>query len=1005
MRRYFYAGPVCPSCGYPYSTKNFMHNSPLCINARGMYVCPNPDCSAEFWNGIDVSHLAEAVNQNLPFVEKSGDCYRVPLYRECVLNNIELEYVEWIKDNPEGGHLILWPFSEVRFLPVLATEYIKKFPKKKIVIVGDYSCDSSATPTEIISKLFSIDYSDDKERLFKSHLLSDTKKLKSEIFRKSSEEDKEKQVTIISPSEHSSRKIIYRSGTYGDVKKELIRELKDEYGSQWDGCIIYAPNKEPDVKYYNENGNNLKISITESVGRWSGEKVQYNIQWMDDVCNSLDSVEYCSDILHPAIYSVENNKNITDTESNLIYLILGNYDDVTKQNELFEIIQDLSPDLLIFANTDKFTTYNTHSQKIINSELLKLVENNRTVLFFSTNRELRQCYMFDKPDFRFGKDILVTHSVDTDEVIADIANAAKYSSIPYSPLFTEAKKKSYYPEIKYISYSPVDTNSLYEIINKIPDYMLRKYITGYVNELCISLLNPKSDKYWIGYQSITWEYLASQLQQRIDDDDNNSEIYNDVLDAIKGILNLHYSEGRNPFRSKIIEKAEEICDKSSKCEIIYATGSSAKYINNTISKDPGIPNRIKERLEAKEWKKIFSELRHTKPYPTYIISSTYPPYEFHLDSEDMEKIKEIKFVADEKRLEKINTILNNRIINKSIVQPVILPEGIGTIPAGLHNLLSTIPKKEQYNDNLENLKKTMDDEELEYYCHSQRQNNNQSSYESESVNLAQLKQGDEVILAINSEGRGVFLSKESSVMYVNTDGLFDDFNIKSDKKNKYKNLNGKEIILSMNSYKKIFLEYMLEHQANFKTRRAEYEWKTFDDLCSDSISWIQFIETAKENITNEGEREIDILNNIIKLFEMNGLKKDVMTLKSWLRKDDELTIDSISYPIYAVERPRDVEDLRVVYNTLKDYVPNASNYDLVKSYYAVKQLQEIRRKVRKPAAMKNDPLLLRIGNDLKNKSKEILKDAEIFTPVRIELQTLACNVYPKKIFENYEDFI
>jgi hypothetical protein len=57
------------------------------------------------------------------------------------------KYVEWAIQKPRGIFLITWPWPDVRFLPVLLTEYCISFPDEKIVVIGDYDRPSKEKKT------------------------------------------------------------------------------------------------------------------------------------------------------------------------------------------------------------------------------------------------------------------------------------------------------------------------------------------------------------------------------------------------------------------------------------------------------------------------------------------------------------------------------------------------------------------------------------------------------------------------------------------------------------------------------------------------------------------------------------------------------------------------------------------------------------------------------------------------------------------------------------------
>ena len=1043
MKKYYYAGITCPSCRYPFRNEKLADADSFEQTKDGYFKCPV--CGAEFISKVNRNLFTEPVTRKLPFSEEATS--PVPLYRECVPSKIEEAYVKWFSEFPSGIHLITWPWKEVRFIPVAVCELLEKHPDKKIVVTGSFQVSEDKgvnNPVKLISELFSVAVPDDSESSKSGYLLPKPDRMKQQLFHKYENEIEVRIQTGRSVSGPSSSILRYEQGRLATVRKKILSKLSEEYGENWRGCSVSPEPEKPvpseklsgeklkkKMKEYNElmelihptiPGSNssvpsLKVTFHENNLRYAGSNVRYKLQWMNTVVDNADTVKYCQDILSPDIYEADC---IPDSlTSPLTYIIPGS-NDYKYPSRLFETIRSLHPDMLVITDTDSFRTYSKHGFASINQELISLVKAcNIPAVMFATDSESRQYYLFDNPKRRFGnKDDVIIHTIDSQPVLDNASLPEADAKTPYSPFFSHIGKTSTGQEIpfEFRHYDGVDASILKEKIQQIPDRTLADMLKIYIHSALLSPTDidntdePKrSLTLWINGTTISYGWIHDLLY----DKSYEEEFYDDILNTFEETF-LAFEENKNPLRDMFADTADELISKNKSCKILFAVAPyEIKSFEEIIQTDERFSDTRKS-ISVVSWKNLEIYLRNNRhtsvsglKQDIYIISAHHPTQYFHFNRNSLSMISKIIFIADSDKEIRIRNVIGKRLIDDSIIRPVIAPAVSEDVPDFLNSVIQTLDEKDFCNSKAEELTEALADEDEVYY----RSDGRHTSYipppsddsDDESGFGVNLQAGETVILVRDEAGRGVFLSLDSSVM-VDTEIPFEEWNLKSLKKSGPGKLEGASLILSMSSYKKMFSKHMLEHHAEFQARDTVHDWTSFDELYMDSTLWIRFIESAIENFMNYCDISRKTATDEITRILSEGTGKDQMTIRSWLRKEYMETSAGV-YSLYQIEHPRSISDVLKIHSVLSEkYVPDITAEDMERSFCAARYIQTLRGDVRK-IDPKDSVAVVKIREELHAVWKDILNGAVIFRPVTAEKCTLEKAVYAKRIYNEYIDYI
>lgn len=111
MREYFTNLQFCPNCFEPFKSDVKLKEIE---GYDDIIYCPS--CNSFFKKNI----------------KYNGEYF--PLLSEIKLNIIESSYVDWILNGIRGKFIITWPWDDVKFIPILLSQYLYEHPNSRIVI-------------------------------------------------------------------------------------------------------------------------------------------------------------------------------------------------------------------------------------------------------------------------------------------------------------------------------------------------------------------------------------------------------------------------------------------------------------------------------------------------------------------------------------------------------------------------------------------------------------------------------------------------------------------------------------------------------------------------------------------------------------------------------------------------------------------------------------------------------------------------------------------------------
>jgi|GEM_PF-1105717 len=1028
MRNYYHACIICPTCHEPYSD-SYSDFVSLILNKNGRIVCNS--CNSEFNHLIDFSGKKKFLNTYRTLINHSTyplskEIGKIPLFWYIKPNTIEESYIEWVAEKPKGIFLITWPWEEVRFIPILLTEYHTKHPNSKIVVVGDYyepipdndQINDHSLPEIISNTIFVDDPQNPSDELKKE--MNNFRKEKSLLFHL-------RNVIKVKFKSFGSREldesICLKSlkQCANDQKNQIIEDygigsLRDIELTKLDGRTVsgYSKKELESRKVDPENGKWI-LQLREE-NQWSG-KQNYNHIWLYEILANLNGVVRCQDYLIPLVYYTINEDE--HPKAGITHLISSK----SYPQQIFRMIHEIQPDLLIIENADFFIQdirYYGDSSRTLFEYIKNPV---KTTLLFSTDPEKRQFYHLNSPDnalIAAGCKIHTLDSADVMKCIGEHSNESRYPSPLSSGIIEYLQKQRSDPSVQYIEVEKLTkfSDTLLQI-TRILDTDHAREIRFYLRRVVASPLNiigDYSDLKCVKVQKgpfglkLTYDMLYSDLICSAEDDEIPKEIPIKFSQLLKDLYLPEIFQSVNPLREAMLSKAIDILEKNPLAYVsIIVHFSDVKGLVRIIQDKELIPETLLPRVNISEWKGLMNkEAFIDQENPHYVISSQYPSLSYNLRKSD---VTEFIFISDRKGLEGIKEIISKRLLD-TFARPVFLPDEIGSMPPLIAEALDTIdvpaPERvaEIYSD--------IDDEEISFSVRTQSQNPVQRTADETNSDVYGIEPGEEAFLCIDNQNRGIFFSAGQSVM-IRKDGFFSDIdtdNRRSDNKI-IKDLTGVEIILGKSgvyySFKATFFKFMMKEGARKPFRKEPYSWNGFKKLFDTSVLWIHLIEKAAEKIAEEHSIELDVALTLVSghLTDAGITAQEPATVIGWCNHHEDITLESGTYRFYRTERPFKNNDLRIIFEVLNSITPGIipKNCDPDEIFAAALSMQNLRLKVLKKTSDKKDTVYQPIRRGLAREFENIISEADIFIPTAVKRIIVSKSVKPMHTYENYNDFL
>lgn len=949
-REYYHYCITCPNCHEPHFT-----GSQIEVLKPNIYRCNS--CKTLFRNELDLTKFEKTSNFLLQKNEAPHYLKKIPLIWKVTPNIIEESYLEWISKCKKGKYLITWPWNKVKFIPLLISEFMHDNPNKKVVVFGNVSENN---PEKInypgLNVVFEhIIYLDQK-----THLINDYPDLKSEMnkFSKKDVLIKSKRTSYIVRRIRTAKKAQPRrekdlfDGSVEKCKKYLFKEIAEEYGLNSIRKYEKIPsNRKPRI--LNEKGI-LDVLIEESP-RWVGELKYNNLRLWTVLINS-------NQIHSPSMlnenYTAIFKEDIEDIPLNAnVYFINDSID----LGNVYETILKIDPDLVIFQNADNCIIGNK-SRDTLNF----LDHTESTVLMFSTKPEIRN--LFNNKGFN-EKDITL-HTWDSpilmEKIIPELPKIQSHS--PVSSTVTELPNYGEKPHVEYLEL---------EILNKIDEIIpevskINKNHARYLEDLKKTPLivrgecrSPCVFNRFIFGSIIHYDNLMANLRR------DDETLFMKLKEIFETIYSLNDKQ-ENPLLIKLIELIKKIISNENLIVSVIVHGSD---VNGTkkILEENGFSKYIPHRVSVLPWKKLsLRELELEKNKKHIVISTRPPSFDYNLYAS--KNVKKFIFLGSRKDIKKTEDIIETRL-NEENSRPLI--GGDFDAPELLQNLLKNLDIKDD-SFNKEEIVIEEDFGDYKFY-EIPRTAQNKIKYRQ------MIKSGDCAVLIYNERSECMFLplNKFISFRAKNKGEIIDEIQIKRTQVNKIKN---KELILNKHgfytSFKHVFTKFMFKNSQNIKFRGGTFTWNSFEELLNDSSEWIRILRQTVKELAEKYEIDMEEagekLSRYLASLNLNAKNKEY--IKKWWAEPEMLSVNYESVPIYDIERPKSLEDLKKIYKGLNVFLKNENlnSEEAEKSYLAARTLQKIRRSFFKKQINQINPQYKIVYQLLRNEINRIIEHSDSF---------------------------
>lgn len=1007
MKVYYHFYPSCPNCHEPHVRGSSLEK----IDNENLR-CPS--CGAHFRSRIDLFSPERFTNTLDAIINKEGEgaekyLSKLPLVWEVRPNTIEEEYILWVNRTSGGKFLITWPWRNVKFIPLLVSEYLLNNPTKKVVVVGDISSDPS-DETEItapgIKEVFdNLIYLEEPE----SDEIDESIKKEMRKFDRRFVLQKKKVIHYV----------ICRIGTHNrgegicdqnftKCKNRLINEIKEDYGEESIRNIDKRKMKEgsitKNVKTLNKKGF-IDIKLEERE-QWTGE-LRYKEEWLWNVLLNPEKIRRLNRMISATVLKEQEEGGSDGSDKKLFFV-----SSEMSPNTVFNIVKKINPDLVAIQNADDFikdVTYDGEKSRALFSFLKDC--KNSLVLMFSTDPDARHLYNINRTEKYAGGDDITPHTWDSEILIERIRterenHESNYSN-PASSRWEELSASGLVPEVEYMGIESLDSLDVFldRVSSILVDEGVQKDIRKYIYDLKRSPLIVRGDYekpevFWRrgkSLETITYDYLMSLIHERTDDTEFKS-----LKELIDKIYSIESANTINPLMKKITEKVGDLLKGEDNFVTVVVHGYDVKGTEKLL-RERGLDMYMPQRLSVCSWGNLSQrELDIADNAEHYVISTLSPSLAYSIY---FGHVKRFVFIGSENNIKKIETIVKNRL-TEAISRPIYLLSENDPAPELLKRVLKTVEIPS--NEVLQNISNEIivEFEDPGHFIGT-------SHFRGGGTHPC-INSGEHAILVVGINGKGMFIPS-GSLLFIKEDHRLVETsldNTSSDRDLKTK-LENKEILVDRHgvyiSFRSIFIKSMMAHGKKVKFRRGLYEWNGFQSLFNDAIGWILILEKAvrcyscKKGITlEEAEKKFSEYLSLLNL-----TAKNPGYIKGWWSNYEIVTTEYGVYPLYEVEHPKSPDDLRKIYNGINDILPEMmlDPTNAERSYIASITIQNFRRSLLKGEIKDINPSLHQLYTRLEKEIKSIVETSPVFKVNLVYDVEITNEVEPFKIMDEYQKYI
>ncbi|RLG93160.1 hypothetical protein DRO34_01040 [Candidatus Bathyarchaeota archaeon] len=1008
MRTYYHFYPVCPNCHEPHINGSSLER----IDNKNLR-CSS--CGVLFRSRIDIFSSGRFVNTVDAVLNKEGEKAEdylsgLPLVWEVRPNRIEEEYIVWVNRTSRGKFLITWPWETVKFIPLLVSEYLLNNPARKVVVVGDISSDSpdemGVTVPDIKEVFDSLIYLEGLER--------------NDIDERIKKEMRKFDKKFVLQKRKVIHNVIHRIGTRYRVEEicdqnltkcrnRLIREIKEDYGEESIRNIDERKTKRESiikrVKTLNPEGL-IDIKLEERE-QWMGE-LKYKKEWLWNVLLNPEKIRRLNRVISATVLKEPEEERLDGSDKQLFFI-----SSEMNPSTIFNLVKNIAPDLVVITNTDDFmkdVIYGGEKSRAL-FNFLKDCENS-IILMFSTDPDVRHLYGINRTEKYTVEYNITPHTWDSEILIERIrAEYENHESI-YSNLassrWEELSEGGRIPEVEYIGVETLDDLDVFldRVSHIRVDEHVKRDIRKYIYDLKRSPLFVRGDyekqevfrRRGNFLETITYDYMMSLIHERIGDE----EEFRSMKELIDAIYNIESTDTINPLMKEIAGKAGDLLEENNNFITVVVHRYDVKGAEKLLH-EMGFDEYMPQRLSVCSWGNLSQREQDIADNTEHYVISTLPPslaysiYSGH--------VKKFVFIGSKNNVRKIETIIKNRL-NEIVSRPIYLLSKVDPAPELLKRVLKTVEIPS--NEVLKNISNEIivEFEEPDHFIGTPHLRGEGSH--------PCINSGEHAILVVDINGKGMFIPSGASLFIkedhrpveISLDNISSDRDLKIRLENKEMLVDRRGIYISFRS---IFIKSMMVYGKKVKFRRGPYEWNGFQSLFNDAIGWISILEKAlreysyKNKITSE-EAEKKVAEY---LSSLNLTAKNPDYIRGWWSKYEIVTTEYGVYPLYEVEHPRSLNDLRKIYAGINDILPEMmlDPADAEKSYIASITIQNFRRSLLKGDIEDINPSLYQLYTRLEKEIKSIVETSPVFKVNLVYDVEITKEVEPFRVMDEYHEYV